>query len=339
MGGKLPPDLLEKLVISRTGAEDPSVIIGPRIGEDAAIIDIGDNKVLVVHSDPITGAIENLGWLSVHVACNDIAVRGARPRWLLPVLFLPEGSGGELVDRITSQIDEAAKEIGASIVGGHSEYTHGLSRPLISMTALGITRKDRYISTSGARDNDVVIMTKAGALEGTSILSTDFRSLLLDLGLPEGVIRRGQAFIKMVSVVREALYLAETGYVTSMHDPTEGGILGGLAEVAYASGKTIEVWEDKIPFEEETILITRALGVDPLRLISSGALIATVRPDKVEELLKALSARGIRAAVIGRVSAYTGHYVILHRNNGEKEQIDDVYVSDEIYKVWEKFGR
>jgi len=338
MVGKLPPEILKKFILSRVGVIDPSVIVGPSIGEDAAIIDIGDNKVLVAHVDPITGAVEFLGWLAVHIACNDVAVRGVKPRWLLPVLYLPENTDLELIDKITAQVDNAAREVNAMVVGGHSEFTPGLTRPLISMTAIGISEKGKYITTSGARVGDVVLMTKTVGVEGTAILSTDFRDDLLRAGVPEDVIVRGKEFLKMVSVVKEALILSDAGIPTSMHDPTEGGLLGGLVEIAYASNKTLEVWEDRIPIAEETMLMTKALGIDPLKLISSGVLIATIPQERVEEAIKLLSQYGIKATVIGRVNNYSGHYVVLHRVDGRVERVDELYVKDELISMWERYG-
>lgn len=338
MAGKLPPEILKKYILSRVGVVDPSVIVGPSIGEDAAVIDIGDSKVLVAHVDPITGAVEFLGWLAVHIACNDVAVRGVRPRWLLPVLYLPENADLGLIDKITTQIDTAAKEVNAMVVGGHSEFTSGLTRPLISMTALGITEKGRYVTTSGARVGDVVLMTKTVGVEGTAILSTDFRDSLLRAGVPEDVIERGRGFLKMISVVKEALILSDVGIPTSMHDPTEGGLIGGLVEIAYASNKTLEVWEGKIPIAEETALMTKALGLDPLRLISSGVLVATVPQERVEEAIKLLNQYGIKATVIGRVNEYSGHYVVIRREDGRVEEIDELYVKDELISMWERYG-
>ncbi|MEM4924528.1 MAG: AIR synthase family protein, partial [Ignisphaera sp.] len=293
MAGKLPPNLLSKYVLSRVGIPDPSVIVGPSIGEDAAIIDIGGGRVLVIHVDPITGAVEFLGWLAVHIASNDIAVRGVRPRWLLSVLYLPENATEELIDRITSQIDMAAREVGAMVVGGHTEYTPGIARPLISMTAIGVAQRGRYVTTGGARVGDAVVMTKSAAIEGTAILSTDFKNVLLKLGVSEEIIKRGERFIEKVSVVKEALALAEAGLATSMHDPTEGGLLGGLVEIAYASNKTIYIWEENILLAEETAAITGTLGLDPLKLISSGTLRATIPQDRVEEALKTLHSIGV----------------------------------------------
>ncbi|MEM0066054.1 MAG: AIR synthase family protein [Sulfolobales archaeon] len=334
MVGKLPPKMLLKYVIGRVGTRDPSVLVGPSIGEDAAVVDIGGGKVLVAHVDPITGAIEFLGWLAVHISCNDIAVRGVKPRWLLPVLYMPENASEELVDKITAQIDEAAKEVGAAVIGGHSEITPGLDRPLLSMTAIGIAEKGRYVTTGSARVGDVVIMTKTAGVEGTAILSTDFREVLLDLGVPQSIIQRGSEFVRKVSIVREALLLAEAGLATSMHDPTEGGLLGGLAEIAYASGKTLYVREEKVSIAKETLAIARTLGLDPLKLISSGTLIATVPSHLAKEAVELLKKAGIEASEIGYVGDRSENLVVVYREDGTIEKLDDVYVEDEIYRAW-----
>lgn len=339
MGGKLPPELLTKYVLSRIGVRDRSVIVGPTIGEDAAIIDVGEGKILALHADPITGAIESIGWLAVHIACNDIAVRGVKPRWLLPVLLLPEDVGEDVLDTITRQMDEAARELGVAIVGGHSEYTPGLKRPIVSMTAVGLSENGRYITTSGARVGDTVIMTKTAAVEGTAILSTDFRDVLLELGVPQDVLERGRRFLRGISVVREALTLADADLVTAMHDPTEGGVLGGLIEIAYASNKTVEIWEEFIPVAEETRSIVEALELDPLKLISSGTLIATVPSKRAGEALELLKGIGVEATAIGRVRDRDEGYVVLHRGNGAIERFYNLYVEDELYAAWKRWSR
>ena len=331
--GKVPVDLLEKYVFTRTGAGDPAVVMGPSYGEDAAVVRLGEELVLVAHSDPITAATSLAGWLSVHVACNDIAVRGVKPRWLLPVLLLPEGSGEALLDEITRQIDGAAKEVGATIIGGHTEYAPGLDRPIISMTALGLAREGELVYTSGARPGDVVLMTKTAALEGTAILATDFRKELLSRGVDRRLIERAEGFIRGVSVVREALILAGAGIATAMHDPTEGGVLGGVSELAHASGVRIRVYEERIPVAPETRVLAQALGVDPLRLISSGVLIATVPGQRAEEALTILSNAGVQASIIGEVlEAPQEPGAELVRRDGGIEELPR-QVIDEIYKL------
>ncbi len=336
---KLPPHVMQRYVFSRVGARDPSVVIGPSVGEDAAVIDLGDGRVLVVHSDAITGAVETLGWLAVHIVCNDVAVTGARPRWFLVSLLLPENCSEELIDAITKQIDEASRELGIMVVGGHTELTPGIGRPIAGTTAMGIATADRIVRTGGAEVGDLVLMTKTAGIEGTAILCTDFADVLRARGVSEDVIRRGREMLRSVSVVREALLLAERKLVTSMHDPTEGGILGGLTEIAYASGKTIVVWEESVPIARETEEVTKALGLDPLKLISSGALLATVPRDVVDEALSSLKSAGIEVAVIGEVREKSDSLVVLHRRNGKVEKLRDVYVRDELLRLWSELGR
>ena len=335
---KLRPEVLQRYIFRRVGVRDPDVLLGPSIGEDAAAIDIGGGRVLVVHTDPITGAIENLGWLSVHVASNDVAVMGAKPRWLTITLLLPPGLSDELLDRVTAQIDSAAKELGAMVVGGHSEYAPGLDRAIAVATAMGVVEKELLVRTGGASVGDLVVMTKSAGIEGTAILAHDFADELIRRGVARSVIASARSFLKMISVVREALALSRARVVTSMHDPTEGGVLGGVAEVAYASGNTIVIYEDRVRIAPETLELCRAMNLDPLRLISSGTLIATVPRSGIERAINALRGVGVEVSVIGEVQEYRGYLVELHRRDGAVERISDVYVEDELMKLWEGGG-
>lgn len=333
MVGKLPLNLMLKYVYPRLGKIDSSVIVGPMVGEDAAIIDLNDGRVLVVHNDAITGAIEFLGWLAVHIVSNDIAVRGAKPKWFLISLFLPENEIEESIDKIMAQADRAAREIDVMIIGGHTETTAGIDRPIAGTTAIGLTTKDLYVTTGGAKAGDYVIVTKGAGIEGTSIICTDLAKLLREKGVKEEIIESGAKFLEKVSIVKEALLLAESKLVTSMHDPTEAGLMGGLAEVAYASKKTIEIHRDKIPISKETKIISSALHIDPLKLISSGTLVATVPPDNVSKALRILGENGIAAKVVGRVKEFNGNLVEAHDGSGEVEAIKTPYMIDELFKL------
>ena len=333
--GKLPPNLLRKYILNRIGCRDDAVVIGPALGEDSAVINL-DDKHLIIHSDPITGAVEYLGWLAVHIASNDIAVSGARPRWLLPIYFFTEDTSIEFIDNITRQVDEAAKEVEAMIVGGHSEFTPGLPRPIISMTASGLVDKDKYISTGGAQAGDIVIMTKYAGLEGTAILASDFREILIKKGVSAGELDKSRELIKQISVVREALLLSDYQYVTSMHDPTEGGLIGGLTEIAYASNKSIVIYEDEVNVLPQTLKYSRLLNIDYLKFISSGVLIATVPPKYIDDAFKLLEKNNIVVSQIGHVESYKGYLLKLIRRDGGVEEYTDVYVTDEIMRLWGK---
>lgn len=335
MVGKVPPKLLETLVFTKLGSRDPSVLVGPAVGEDAAVIDLGGGTALVVHNDAITGASKLLGWLAVHIVANDVATRGAKPRWFLMSLFLPEKSGEQLLPEIMLQVDTAARELGMMVVGGHTETTPGLDRPIVGTTAIGVAPLSRIVTTRGAKAGDYLILTKAAGIEGTAILCTDFAGELEKRGVPRAVIERGARFVERVSVVPEALALAERGLATAMHDPTEGGVLGGAAELAYASGTTVELWADKVPVLEETRLAAEALGVDVLKLISSGALLAAVPPGRVDEALQTVKLAGAEAAVVGRVKERSGCLVEVVRG-GRVERVEEVHVVDELFLLWER---
>jgi len=331
--GKLDPALLKQIVFGCLGSPDPRVIVGPRIGEDAAVIDFKD-RVLVVHSDPITGAIENIGWLAVNVcANNDIATRGVRPLWVLVVMLLPQNVSSVQLKQITREIDEAAKELGIAVIGGHSEFTPSIKRPILVATTIGEAEKEKFVSSSGAKVGDHIVMTKGAAIEGTAILSTELAELL-ETKVNRDVIRRAQKFFRMISVVEDALTATEVGGVHAMHDATEGGIAGCLQEIAWASNVGVVAHEERIPVYEETRAICKALNVDPLKTISSGALIISAHPQKAEEIVAALKRKGIQASVIGKtVDNREGSYIL--RRDGTKFDLSKP-VKEELWRALDK---
>ncbi len=331
--GKLPPGLLEGIVFAKLGSRDESVVVGAGIGEDAAIIRLDGGEYLVAHLDPITAAGRLAGWLAVHVACNDVAVTGARPRWLLSLILLPQQSAEEALDAITRQMDEAAREVGASIVGGHTEVTES-SSPLVAVTALGVT--GRPLATRNARPGDVLVMTKTAGLEGTAVIAWDYGQVLED-ALGRELVERARRMYRMVSVVREALALAEVGVVDAMHDPTEGGVLGGVYEIAYAAGLEAVVDIDRVPVAEETRAIAWLLGLDPYRLISSGALLAAVPRERIGEALRILEDIGVEASIIGFLREGRPRVVI--REGGRVRGVVERLPEDEIYRVGEAVKR
>src|SRR3989337_4013021 len=129
--GKLPNDLLASL-LSRVEPRDPRVIIGPGIGWDAAVIDTGGPRLLVAKTDPITFASDLIGWYAVHVNANDVACMGARPAWFLATVLLPEGAPLDLSEAVFGQVLEACDSLGVELVGGHTEFTYRLERPIVA---------------------------------------------------------------------------------------------------------------------------------------------------------------------------------------------------------------
>jgi len=320
MPGKLPYPLLKKYFFSRTGVTDKRVLVPPGVGEDSAIIDVNTEKILSIHPDPITGAVENIGWLAINISANDIAVSGCKPKWFTIVLLLPESYGEKELDIITLQINEALYNLDATLVGGHTEYTLGIERPIIVANAIGILVEgaSTYVTTSGAKEGDFIVMTKTAALEATSILASDYEKLLLNNGITIQEIMDAKRMIKLISVVKEALLLASNNLVNSMHDPTEGGVIGGLVEIALSSKKTIIADANKIPIYPTSKKIFQVTGIDPLKSLSSGVLLASIPRQKIDIALNLLEQAGIKSTIIGKVKE--GEPKLELWRNGEKEE-------------------
>lgn len=300
--GKLPPELLGPLLAGL--GSDPSVIIGPGIGRDAAAIRVGD-RVLVLKTDPITFATDDIGWYLVNVNANDIACMGARPRWLLVTALLPEGATtAALVEQIFGSLRDACDSLGVTLVGGHTEITTGLDRPILVGQMIGDADEDNLIDPRRATAGDVVILANGIAIEGTAILAQEMPGTL-EPHLGAELVARARDFLHTpgISVVAAALTLQEAlgARLHGLHDPTEGGLATGLREVAVAAGTGLRVEREAIFVYPETAAICEVLGLDPLGLIASGALLAVVAPEAARDALAALDDAGIPAARIGKL--------------------------------------
>jgi hydrogenase maturation factor len=331
--GKIPTEVLVHSVFRYKGAEDRSVILGSSVGEDAALVSLGKD-VLVLTTDPVTGTAFDIGWLAVHVNANDVACRGARPKWFLCDLLLPERSTAALVDKIMKQIDKAAKGLGVAVVGGHSEVTPGLKRPIVIGYMVGVVSRKKYVTSHTARPRDQIIMTKTIGIEGTAVLATDFAHKLRQKIGPRS-LRRAKGLRNMISVVEDALIAVRAGGVRAMHDPTEGGLLQGVWELAEASQVGFVIHESRIAIRPETTEICSALRVDPLRLMSSGCLLIAADRRKSSGILRGLRKRGIPARIIGTVTPRSRGRKLV----GVEGSVKEVAPSerDELYRVIESY--
>lgn len=298
--GKPPLPLLQRL-LRRFAVRDPRVLVGPRAGEDAALLDLGD-RVLVAKADPITFVAEDIGWYAVNVNANDVATRGAVPRWFLMTLLLPEGRTDEgMVAAIFDQVEAACASLDITVVGGHTEVTAGLDRPLLAGAMLGEVTREGLVTTAGVRPGDRLLLTKGIAIEGASILARECAEALAARGIPEAVVRRARGFLRDpgISVFREARLAATASRVHAMHDPTEGGLATGLHEMAEAAGVGLRIFRERIAILPECGAMCQALGLDPLGTIASGALLVALPAAEVPGLLAAYREAGIPCAEIG----------------------------------------
>lgn len=299
--GKVPLDVLERW-LAKIPRNDRRVVLWPAVGEDAAAIDFGD-RLLVAKTDPITFAADLIGWYAVHVNANDIATCGAVPRWFMATILLPEGVEEALAEAVFDQLVCACGELDIAVVGGHTEITPQVARPVVVGCMLGEVDRGGLIRTGGARPGDALLLTKGIAIEGAAVLAREAGQELRARGVGEEQLgrARGLLFAPGISVVRECGILAQSAAVTAMHDPTEGGLATGLWEMARASGDGLRVDEEAIAILPECRAICEALGLDPLGLIASGALLAAIEPERAETAIEELRRSGIEAAIIGEV--------------------------------------
>lgn len=329
--GKLPMDLLQVL-LERYRGQDERLVVGPQVGEDAAVLDMG-NRYLVVKSDPITFVSDEIGWYVVHVNANDIATMGATPRWLLLTLLLPEKrTSREMVENIFCQVSEACQSLNVVLCGGHTEITYGLDRPIAVGLMLGEVEKEKLVRTAGAQVGDDVILTKGVAIEGTAVLAREMKETLSARAGTE-LVMRGQRFLTDpgISVVRDARIMCQVGLPHAMHDPTEGGLATGLWELARASGKEIVVDSTRIPVFPETIAFCQSLNLNPLGLIASGALLATAGPNEASRMVAALTREGIAATIIGRV---VGDQPVVKMDTAEGLGPMPIFEQDELARLF-----
>lgn len=305
--GKLPNLLLDQL-LRRFTVADPRLLVGPQMGVDAAVIDMGAT-CLVAKTDPITFATDAIGWYAVNVNANDIAVMGATPRWFMATVLLPAGRATPaLAEAIYGQIADACAELGVALAGGHTEITVGLDRPIVSGTMLGEVAPERLLRSSNVQPGDHLALLGRVPIEGTALIAREKEADLLARGFDSSLIRRAQGFLHDpgISVVRAAQLAAGAAAIHAMHDPTEGGLATGIWEMARASGVGMDIDFDAVDAPPESQALCAAYGLDPLGLIASGALLAALPPDQTDRLLRACQAAGLPAQVIGQATAPGG---------------------------------
>lgn len=325
--GKLDSDLLKKLVFDKITYRSDMVKVRPGIGEDCAVVDFGGYDC-IMSTDPITSAVNDIGRLSIHITCNDIASNGVKPLGIMLAVMLPEGTTEDDVEHIMGQAADTAGSLGVEIIGGHTEITPAVKQPVIVSTAIGRTVSDHSQSGNDMKPGDYILMSKSVGLEGCGIIACDYEEQLGKV-LTDAEISKAKSFLDMVSVVDEGVAAGTVG-THGMHDITEGGIMGAVWEMCQISGMGAQIWQDEIPMEPETEKICRIFDINPMRLISSGSMVIVAAPEKKDAMLSAMEEAGVRCTVIGRVER--ADFGIMKKEGDVFSEVEPPY-ADEIYKV------
>jgi hydrogenase expression/formation protein HypE len=328
--GKIPNNILEKLLSEFSEPVRTEVLTKPGIGEDCAALDLSGD-LCVVTTDPITGADDEIGTLGIHIALNDLASSGAEPVGLLITILAPANTELETIESLIKQIKEVSSVMKIDIIGGHTEVTDAVNRLVLSITAIGRTKKNSLITTNGAKPGDSIILTKYAAIEGTAILAWLFeKELTKEFG--DEFVNSAKNLLRDISVVKEGIMAAQFG-VSCMHDVTEGGVIGAAWEIGTASGYGFEIYRNRIPILEETRRICTFLSLDPLKLISSGSMLITT--PNGEELIRIFNQNDIKASEIGRIT-FGRDFLLKDDDITIKITVPE---SDELYKARKMKGK
>jgi hydrogenase expression/formation protein HypE len=298
--GKLSADLLGQALAGIVPG-DPALLVGAGIGEDAAAMDIAEDEVLVLASDPITLAADSMARYAVLVNANDVATSGATPRWLLSTLLFPPGSTASEVLALARDIQEACADCGVALCGGHTEISDAVSRPLVVGTMAGTASASALLDKRRMREGDHILLTKRLAVEGTGLIAREHGARLREAGWKAAEVVEAGAFLDRIGILEEARIAGSFAGVTALHDITEGGLAAAVRELGAAGGRRLRLHLERIPIYPETERICATLGLDPLGLIGSGSLLITCSPASAGPLAEAIRAAAIEVADIGEV--------------------------------------
>ncbi|MGM0410627.1 MAG: AIR synthase family protein [Bacillota bacterium] len=326
--GKVESNTLKNTILEQITHHRNDVLVGAGIGEDSAVVDFGENS-LVISSDPITGAADNAGYLAVNVACNDLISNGAIPVGIEVVLLLPEQFTEENTISLMEEIDQSAKKLNVEILGGHTEVLDLVKAPIIVVTAVAKIKKGEHLSSANAKAGDDIVLSKGAGIEGTYILANDHANILRKNSIDESIIEAAKTYKSKLSVIKEGKIAKEHG-VNAMHDVTEGGVYGAMKEMAEAANLGFELNKNQVIINKETKRITEALEIDPLALISSGSMLISTQNGK--DLVGKLKKEGIEASIIGKFKVESDY--ILKRNG--KVELLNKKSRDELWRFLEK---
>jgi hydrogenase expression/formation protein HypE len=326
--GKLDSEVLQSIVIDKIKFKRPEVMTRAGIGEDCAVIDFGQYEC-VVSTDPITADVRDIGKLAIHISCNDIASNGIEPLGITLAVMLPPGTTEKDVSIIMAQAGQAAEDCGVEIIGGHTEITDAVNKPVIVSTAFGRGLRGASQKAQDMQPGDMILMTKSAGLEGTGIIATDYEEQLAEV-LSDKELRHAKGLLRDVSVVPEGVACGKIG-TSGMHDVTEGGILGAVWEMCHIAGTGCEVELESIPVDPVTEKLAAHFGIDPLRLISSGSMLIIARTSKAYKIVTTLDAMHIRTSVIGRICPAAEGIMTVDKDGSRREMAPPS--ADELYKV------
>jgi hydrogenase expression/formation protein HypE len=306
--GKIPPQFFDNVIAKRLGSPSERVLVGPQNGVDSGVIDLGNDQVMAVTTDPFFVVPQygwtRAGWFAVHILASDLSTSGFAPQFMSIDLNLPPEMTEAELSELWQAVHDACSELGITVVTGHTGRYDGCAYPMIGgCTLWALGAKDKYVSAGMSRSDDAVLITKGAAVEAAGLMAVTFPGQI-EAAFGADFAEQSQSIFWRMSTVKEALIAASVGVrdagVTAMHDATECGVFGGLYELARASNIGMEIDVPAIPVAEDVARICDHYQMDPYTSISEGTLLLTCRPRHADTIVEALREQSIVAARIGR---------------------------------------
>lgn len=334
--GKLPPEFFARL-LADIPIQDDRVLVGPGIGLDCAVIEMGD-RLLVTKSDPVTFASDAIGWYAVQVNANDIATSGAEPRWFMATCLLPPGTTELDIQLIARQLSDACTALGISLIGGHTEITHGIDHPIICGTMIGEVSKINLVTSRGTQPGDSILLTKGIPIEAITLLAREFPAQMRE-SLGDDKQKRAARYLTDpgISIVRDAHIATHAGRLTAMHDPTEGGLAAALWEMADASGRCLVIEPSKVYITDLAAEVCECFKIDPFASLASGALLLTTPQSDAKAILQAFQAANIRCNEIGHAENGDPNVIAWDGNTRTKFPRPERDEMGKVFNSWSGF--
>ncbi len=339
--GKATAELFDQVILRRLGAKDPDVLVGPEHGVDVGVVRVADGVAVALTADPVfvvpAYGWERAAWFAVHILASDAAMSGLPLRWMAVDLNLPPEITDDELTVLWDAFHRSCEDIGLAVVTGHTARYEGCTWPMVGgAVCMASGPEDAYVTPKMARPGDAVVVTKGAAIEATALFAATFPERLAR-GVGEDVVKAADALFGRMTVVPEATVARTFGLrdagVTAMHDATEGGVFGGLTEVAAASKVGMRIERSRIPVRPEVLAVCEHTRMDPYTSISEGTLICTVGPSRANAFVEALAEEGIDGAIVGEVTDAAQGTVLV--TDGGEEPLEHPGLDP----FWESFGR
>ena len=285
--------------------------------EDAAVLDIAPGKIAMSTDSftvtPLFFPGGDIGKLSICGTCNDLAMMGAKPKYLTVGFIIEEGFDLRELERIVRSMKKELEINGAIVVSGDTKVMPKgtIDKLIINTTGIGEIEYEG-ISSNNISEDDAILVSRDIGAHGATIFTAR-----------EGIELSSNLQSDCNSLYPTVKALIDAGIkITALRDATRGGVSAVLNEWAKQSNICIEIDEDKIPVSPEVFGVCEMLGFEPTMLANEGTFCLAIKKTDAKRALEILKEFNKNAAIIGKVTNTHKQRVVLNSSYGTKRFLD-----------------